>query len=190
MRTTHFSGTRTAVAAFALTIVGTLSANGQSGTVSLSNRTLRRTNLQVGIGAEVGTSCSTLGCMATAATFTHPIECPVSAGKTCTFVLHLESQVELSYYDDGFFRFLVDGVAPVPTDQTNEGYVDFDDDDANSPNPSTRSYAVVAKVKNTTKNQLHTIEVDISCFDSTHYGATGCWATMLFRTLSTSVYTP
>jgi hypothetical protein len=155
--------------------------------VNLTNRTLQRTTFQAGSGATINIGCSTGGCSAKTVVFTRPIECPVSAGQTCSFFLHLESQASVSVNDDGFFGFLVDGVAPVPGQTDPKGLYAFNASDPNSDHPSARSSAIIAKVKNTTTNQLHTIEVDIGCTDQT---GDGCSAGMGFRTLSTSVYTP
>jgi hypothetical protein len=121
--------------------------------------------------------------------FTRPIECPVSAGKTCTFYLHLEAEAAVSVSDLGQFRFLVDGVAPVPGQTDPGGYVIYIYSNPDSSSVSARSYAVIAKVKNTTTNQLHPIEVDIGCVNVTS-AHDGCNADINNRTLSTGVYTP
>jgi hypothetical protein len=186
MKTTLL-GARTVFVALAITLAATLSA--AQGTVNLTNRKLQFTTFQAGTGNPVEAACSTAGCLTTAAVFTRPIECPVSSGQTCTFYLHLEGQALVNSNDTGLFRFLIDGVAPVPSQTNTDGTVSFDSNDPTSGGSfSARSYAVIAKVKNTTKNQLHMIEVDIGCQDLTDGG--GCFAELGFRTLSTSVYTP
>jgi hypothetical protein len=184
---THFSGARQAVAALAITLVAALSASAQSGTVNLTNRTLQRTTFQAGSGAPLQPICSTQRCGAKVIAFTRPIGCPVSAGKTCTFYLHLESQIAVTPWDLAYLRFLVDGATPVPRQTDPDGYVFIVSSDPNSGAFVARSYAVIAKVKNTTANQLHSIEVDIGCDDLTD---DGCFAVMDGRTLSTGVYTP
>jgi len=197
MRTTYFSVVRPAtLAAVAIIVLGTLSANAQTGVpagsreksatvINLPNRTLQRTTFQTVAG--VGTSCSTAGCQVTAVAFTRPMACPVAAGQTCTLYLHLEGQALVSANDNGLFRFLVDGVAPNPGPTDPNGFYSWDDANPTSGVPNARSYSVTAKVKNTSKNQLHTIEVDIGCEDST---GDGCSAFLGFANLSTGVYTP
>lgn len=196
MRTTPFARLRAALAALAITVLGTLSANAQAGVpavsgdksaavINLPNRTLQRTTFQTVSG--VGTSCSTAGCQITAVVFTRSIACPVAAGQTCTLYLHLEGQTSVSANDNGLYRFLVDGVAPNPGPTDPNGFYSWDGSDPNSAVPNARSYAIAAKVKNSSKNQLHTIEVDIGCEDQT---GDGCNGFMGFTSLSTGVYTP
>ena len=74
---------------------------------------------------------------------------------------------------------------PGPTD--SDGYFSWNIFDPNSANDNARSYAVSAKVTNTSDNQLHSIEMDIGCEDETGDGCTGI---MDYANMSTSVFTP
>lgn len=196
MRTTHFTGVRTAV--MAVTALGALSfvsaqiglpvaQKGQKAAVTnLPNRTLQRTTFQATLtGAEA--TCGESACHTTAVVFTRPISCPVKAGKTCTLYLHLEGQTLVTANDEGFFRFLIDGLTPVPGPTGPTGEVGFAGFDPNSSSSRTTSFAVVGKVKNTSDNELHSIEVDFGCGDT---NGDGCMAIMGFASLSTSVFTP
>jgi hypothetical protein len=196
MKTKHFTAARTAV--LAVTLLGALSfVNAQAGlpvaqkgpkaaVTNLPNRTLQRTTFQANSSGTEAT-CSGSGCQATAVVFTRPISCPVKTGKTCTLNLNVVGQVSVSTNDDGLFRFLVDGVAPVPGPTDPKGYFSWDSFDPNSTVESARSYAVSAEVKNTSDNQLHSVEVDIACADET---GDGCTAVMGFASMSTGVFTP
>jgi hypothetical protein len=137
--------------------------------------------------AGIEATCTGSGCQTTAVVFTRPISCPVKAGKTCTLYLHVEGQAYVSAKDNGLFRFLIDGLAPVSGPTDKNGYFSWDAFDANSALSIARSYAVVGKVTNSSDNQLHPIEVDIGCEDET---GDGCTAIMGFASMSTGVFTP
>jgi hypothetical protein len=132
-------------------------------------------------------TCSGAGCQTTAVVFTRPVSCPVKAGKTCTLYLHLEGNAYVSVSDLGLFRFLIDGIAPAPGPTDSNGDYSFAGFDPNSTSSSARSFAVVGKVKNTSDNELHSIEVDIGCADT---NSDGCMGIMGFSSLSTGVFTP
>jgi hypothetical protein len=198
MRNIRFAGTLpTSLVAVATIVLVALFANAQAGVSgartdkkptikNLTNRTLQRTTLQAS-DSSVSTSCTGSGCISSTAVFARPIACTAPAGKTCTFYLHLESQGSVSASDNGLFKFLVDGLTPVPGPTDSNGFLSWVDGDPNSVLPAARSYAVVAKVRNSGRNQVHSIEVDIGCQDTT---GDSCSATMGFASLSTAVYTP
>jgi hypothetical protein len=100
----------------------------------------------------------------------------------------VESQVEVSNYDEGHFLFLVDGKAPKPGPTGSTGEVAFLDAGPSSTTYSTdsRSFAVTASVKNTAVNQAHTIEVEMGCF--AHF--TGCSGGAGFANLRIDVSRP
>jgi hypothetical protein len=82
---------------------------------------------------------------------------------------------------------LIDGIAPAPGPTDSNGDYSFAGFDPNSTSSSARSFAVVGKVKNTSDNELHSIEVDIGCADT---NSDGCMGIMGFSSLSTGVFTP
>ncbi len=196
MRTTHFTGVRTAV--LGVTVLGALSLvnaqigwpvaqKGQKAAVThLPNRSLQRTNFLTS-STQVVASCSGNGCIATAIAFTTPISCPVKGGKTCTLYMHVESQAALSASDGGLFRFLIDGDPPKPGPTDSDGDFFWVSGDPNSDRGVARSYAVVGQVTNGYDNQTHYVEVDLGCLDET---GDGCRASLGFASMSTGVFTP
>lgn len=115
------------------------------------------------------------------------IKCPHAAGGTCTYYLHLETQVSVSSLDTGVFEFLVDGVAPSPGPTDAMGFFAWDASDPNSSILQARSFAVVAQVTNSASNQTHSIEVQFGCIDTT---GDGCSATKGLTSMSIGLYTP
>jgi hypothetical protein len=134
-------------------------------------------------------TCSTAGCTGDQPVFLRNVVCPQPAGATCTFYAHLESQVEVTTNDNGLFRFLVDGVAPSPGPTDSLGQFRWVDSDPDSGviNLEARSYAVVARVQNSSNNQAHPVQVDIACQDTD--GGGSCTASMGFASVSIAVYT-
>ena len=186
-------------AVLAITLSGTLLANAQSGApaaakrktpsvTSLGNRVLQKTAFMVNT-SNVSAICNTSGCLASSPVFSKSFQCPRPSGQTCTFYIHLESTVNGTSDDNLLFKFLVDGLAPAPGPTDNNGFARWELGDPNSwaIQGQARSFAVVAKVKNSSANQNHAVEVDIACEDET---GDGCTATMAFASLSTAVYTP
>jgi hypothetical protein len=196
MRTTHFTGVRTAALAF--TVLGALSfmnaqvgwpaaQKGQKAAVThLPNRTLQRTNFLTS-STQIAASCAGSGCTAITIALTTPISCPVKQGKTCTLYMHVESQAALTASDSGFFRFLIDGDPPKPGPTDSNGDFFWVSGDPNSDYGVARSYAVVGQVTNGYDNETHYIEMDLGCLDQT---GNGCRASLGFTSMSTSVFTP
>jgi hypothetical protein len=200
MKTRYFARAGSAaLAVLTITVVGTSLANAQSGApvapkvknpsvISLANRVLQKTTFMVNT-SNVTAICNTSGCLASAPVFSKSVQCPKPAGQTCTFYVHLESTVNGTADDNELFKFLVDGAAPTPGPTDSNGFTRWDLSDPNSGviQGQARSFAVVAKVKNSSANQSHAVEVDIACEDET---GDGCSATMAFASLNIGVYTP
>jgi hypothetical protein len=200
MKTRYFASVgRAALAVLTITFAGTVLANAQSGApvaggrkapsvTSLGNRVLQKTTFMVSTST-VPAICSASGCLASTPVFSKSIQCPKPAGQTCTFYIHLESTVNGTTDDNLLFKFLVNGVAPTPGPTDSNGFTrwDLSDPDSGVIQGESRSFAVVAKVKNGSANQSHAVEVDIACEDET---GDGCSATMAFASLNIAVYTP
>ncbi len=196
----HFARVKSAaLAVLTITFVGTLLANAQSGApvaanrntpsvTTLGNRVLQKTTFMISTSS-IPAVCSTSGCVASTPVFSKSVQCPRPAGQTCTFYLHLESTVNGTALDNELFKFLVNGVAPTPGPTDSNGFTRWDlgDPDSGAIQGEARSFAVVAKVRNSSANQSHAVEVDIACEDQT---GDGCSATMAFASLSMAVYTP
>ena len=200
MKTRYFARLGSAaLAVLIITSVGTLLANAQSGApvaanrktpslTFLGNRVLQKTTFMVSTST-VPAICSTSGCLASTPVFSKSVQCPRPAGQSCTFYLHLESTVNGTALDNELFKFLVNGVAPIPGPTDSNGFArwDLSDPDSGAIQGEARSFAVVAKVRNSSANQSHAIEVDIACEDET---GDGCSAAMAFASLNIAVYTP
>ncbi len=120
------------------------------------------------------------------------VVCPAATGKTCTYYIHLESQVQVTPQDAGLFRFLVDGAAPGPGPTDPNGFFKWLENDPDSnlvDHFEVKSYTVVAKVTNSSQNQSHSIEVQIGCADTSTDGG-GCGARSGFSSLEVKVFTP
>jgi hypothetical protein len=157
---------------------------------SLTNRVLKKTHFYIlGQDLAVQAECSTSGCQATAPVFTPSIQCPAVAGKTCTYDIQVSAQVSESPSDFGQYRFLIDGAPPVQFQTDFSGYFNWEQQNPNAGLGiwEARSYAVVATVTNTVASQLHTIEVDIACFDTTGDGCVGAFG---FGDLRVDVFQP
>jgi hypothetical protein len=168
-----------------------LATSSNAQTVTLLNRALRRTAFQTN-NLSVSASCAAVGCTTSVPIFM-PIlamQCPVAAGATCTIYAHLETHAKLSFLDSGQFRFLIDGVPPIPGPTDAAGLFIWlsNDPDSGVVSLESHSYAVVAQVTNAVANQLHTIQVHIGCTDQDASGS--CAATSGFANLEANVYTP
>jgi hypothetical protein len=155
----------------------------------ISNETLATTTLVV--NKERGSAnCVDGGCRAKKAMFAPiTVMCPADIGKTCTFHVSLDTKAEISFVDDGFYQFLVDGVAPVPGPTFDGGFYRFVRfQQTNSIGPTRQSYpaTVVATVTNT-NSQNHTIVVSIACKDE---NGDGCTATAYQSTMRVDVFEP
>jgi hypothetical protein len=200
MRTRYFARVGSAaLAALAATVFGTVLASAQSGApvagkhkkpavTALSSRILQRTALLTS-NSNISATCSTSGCTAATPVFLKNAVCPLPAGNTCTLYIHLESQDKVTTNDNGLFKFLVDGLPPNPgpTDGTGLFRWDLNDPDSGLINFEARSFAVVATVRNSSRGQGHSVEVDIACQDQT---GDGCSASMGLASLNIAVYTP
>lgn len=160
--------------------------------VTLMNRNLRNTDFQTQ-NLVIGTGCAALNCTAPPQPIFPVLNaiCPVLKGKTCTFYIHLESQDQfLSPLDAGLFQFLVDAAPPVPGPTFGPGFFAWDNNDPTSgaSAPQSHSYAVTARVKNAVDNQIHPIQVSVSCTDTDASGA--CNVATWLSNLEVNIYTP
>jgi hypothetical protein len=146
----------------------------------------------------VQASCQNYDCLALATIFcsvgapncvnSDPTElaiiCPQPVGGSCVYHVGLEAS---TFFGDeitqntvtGLYRFLIDGVPPNPGPAPNSnGFMEWGcvgsttDVGSGCIAPTgfmSRYVSVVAKVKNTRRNQSHTIEMDAACV-----GVSGC----------------
>jgi len=160
-------------------------------TTTLNGRNLKTANFQTQ-NDQIAAGC--VGVVCTSPPIFDPaldLVCPVAAGKTCTYYIHLESQVQVSAQDAGLFRLLVDGAAPTPGPTATDGSFTWLDNDPDSDVLShfeIKSFTVTAKVTNAAANQTHAIEVQIGCADTNADG--GCLARSGFAVLEVKVHTP
>lgn len=156
---------------------------GASAQVTLINRKLVNTNFETQPNS-LTASCSVSKCTALLPAF--PVlntVCPVAAGASCTFYIHLEaSSTSVASFDGGLFQFLVNGAAPTPGPTLTGGKVYW--------YPTSSGYAVAAQVTNTTANQVWPIAVSFGCIDSDPTTTTGCISFFGPGNLAVSVYTP
>jgi len=187
-RTARYLITATITACVLLAVI-TETAN--AGTTTLNGRNLKSANFQTQ-DDQILAGC--IGAACTSPKIFDPalgLVCPVAAGKTCTYYIHLESQVQVSAQDAGLFRFLVDGAAPSPGPTATDDSFTWLDNDPDSNVLShfeVKSFTVTAKVTNTTANQSHSIEVQIACSDTNADG--GCAAKAGFAVLEVKIHTP
>jgi len=131
-----------------------------------------------------GTNCSALAPIVPAL----KVVCPFHATDTsCTYVVHLSSQAQVSALDAGFFRFIVDTVPLTGGGADPNGYVTWinNDPDSGTVTWDARSYEVSFTITDTAENASHTIEVDYGCTDT---DANGSCSTMSgFTTLVVDV---
>ena len=180
-----------AVATLAVTLLFTVPR--ASSQVTLPNRALANTDFQTQPNP-ISAACNTVNCFAPPQRIFPRLNavCPGALNATCTFYIHLESQdLNLSTRDTGLFQFLVDGAIPIPGPTDPLGFFQWENNDATSATavPASHSYAVVAVVANSkTANQVHPIEVRVSCFDFNGNG--GCNVTSGLSSLEVNVYRP
>ena len=101
-------------------------------TTTLNGRNLKTANFQTQ-NDQIAAGC--VGVVCTSPPIFDPaldLVCPVAAGKTCTYYIHLESQVQVSAQDAGLFRLLVDGAAPTPGPTATDGSFTWLDNDPDS----------------------------------------------------------
>ena len=137
-------------------------------------------------GNRVNAVCGTNGCTATSPIFAPSVVCPGAVGTSCTYQIHLDGQVAVTFSDIGLFQVLVDGAAPSPGPTESGGFVQFAFN-PNAANGEARSLGVTATVKNTTANQAHAISVAIGCSDQT---GDGCVGGSQLANLQIAVYHP
>jgi len=158
---------------------------------ALLNRTLKNTSFQTQ-DAMVSAAC--LGNLCTTPVIFSPVmnvTCPANPGKTCTYYIHLESQVQVTPHDTGLFYFLVDKAAPTPGPTSTDGsfaWLTTDPDSNLTDHVEIKSDTVAATVKNTSLNQTHAVEVRIGCANTTGSGA--CQARSGFASVEVKVFTP
>jgi hypothetical protein len=175
--------------------VATLAVTMQAQTV-ISNESLVTTTFVVKQASNTA-QCSKPGCVATASML-GPIQvtCPAAIGSTCTLHISLDAKAAQSENSGepgatgtGFFRFLVDGVAPSIGPTGKDGtYIFAKDVTEYSYYPTRQSYpaSVVAGVTNSS-SQNHTITVDIGCWKGIN---SGCHATAYWSTMRIDVFEP
>jgi hypothetical protein len=179
------------LAAFASMLFLAMAPSADAQTVTLLGRTLRRTAFQTN-NLPVSAGCGAANCTDSVPIF-NPIlsmQCPAPANGTCTIYAHLETHAQVSFEDSGQFRFLVDGLPPVPGPTDANGLFIWLSNDPDSAiiRLDARSYAVVARVTNAVANQVHFIEAHIGCTDQD--GSGSCAVTSGFANLEANVYTP
>jgi hypothetical protein len=181
-----------AVAAAAAILSLTVVPKANAGPIVLPNRTLVNTWFETN-NVRVTATCPTAGCMSPNVPLfpALPIVCPVAAGGTCTFYIHLETNDLLTISDEGMFQFLVGAVPPNPGPTLPGGYFVWDNRDPNSSIafPFSHSYAVTAIVTNTTANEAWPVAVSLSCIDNAGTPA-GCKTATLLSNLEVGVYLP
>jgi hypothetical protein len=143
----------------------------------------------------VTASCAGAGCIAITPLFTPAslsLQCPQTAGHTCTYYLNVVAQVvTASHLDNNVFVFLIDGAAPSPGPTDRGGAVTVaipNCGTAPACDAGTRSFAVAGTVTNTFNNQPHTVKVSIGCKDVT--GSDGCRMQTGFANLEIITNTP
>jgi hypothetical protein len=155
----------------------------------LSNETLSTTTLVVNPHGS-SASCTGSSCRAKKQMFAPiTITCPAVIGQTCTFHIALDATAAVSFLDEGFYQFLVDGTAPAPGPTIGQGFylfVKFQQTNSIGPNEVSYPASVVATVTNTT-SQNHTIAVGIACTD---VDGDGCTANADHSTMRVDVFQP
>jgi len=163
----------------------------QANAGALLNRTLKSASFQTQ-DAMVSAVCIANTCT-TPAIFTPVtnVTCPADAGKTCTYYIHLDSQVQVTPQDTGLFYLLVDNAAPAPGPTSTDGSVAWltTDPDSNLTDyVEIKSHTVAATVTNTSSNQTHAVAVRIGCAKTT--GHATCQARSGYASLEVKVFTP
>lgn len=155
----------------------------------LSNETLSTTTLVVNTHGS-SASCTGSSCRAKKQMFAPiTITCSAVIGQTCTFHITLDATAAISFLDEGFYQFLVDGAAPAPGPTDAQGFyrfVKFQQTNSIGPNKLSYAASVVATVTNTT-SQNHTIAVSIACKD---VDGDGCTASTDQSTMRVDVFQP
>jgi hypothetical protein len=154
---------------------------------TLSNRILKTSTFQTN-SSGINANCGTAGCRATKALFpTANVVCPSAAGGTCTFYILVESSNQISDFDQGLYRFQVNGLTPTPGPTDSSGFYKFVESNPNSNATQSGSFGVVATVKNTSASQTHHILVSFGCADDT---GDGCFAFAALSSLRINVFQP
>lgn len=158
---------------------------------TLLNRRLRNTDFQIQ-PSPITVTCGVSGCTAVPVPLFPVLNavCPGPIDTTCTFYIHLETNDHLSVRDTGRFQFLVDAAPPVPgpTDPPSFFTWNSNDPDSGLAEPFSHSYAVTARVANSVVNQVHPINVNITCTDTNASGA--CTAITFLANLEVNIYNP
>ena len=119
------------------------------------------------------------------------VPCESFGASTCTFYIHVTSEVQLSAGDAGRFRFkLDDGLNnnQILRPTAPDGTVTWLASDPDSPGRYATSFAVVGTADNDPYNPNHTIEILIGCGDTD--GSGSCAVTSFFSSVEVRVYTP
>jgi hypothetical protein len=102
--------------------------------------------------------------------FLETIVCPGPAGIKCTYEVQISGQTSVAGPgNNGLFQFLVDGAPPTGGGTDPNGFYSYEIHGAQG--IYTSSYEVVSTVTNTAVNQVHRVDVFISCDD---LGLGGC----------------
>jgi len=154
---------------------------------TLSNRILKKSTLQTN-STGINANCGTAGCRATKALFpTANVVCPAAVGGTCTFYVLVESSNQISDFDQGLYRFQVNGLTPTPGPTGGSGFYKFVESNPNSNATQSGSAGVVATVKNTTASQTHHVTVSFGCADD---NGDGCFAFAALSSLRIDLFQP
>jgi hypothetical protein len=128
---------------------------------NVNGRILKRTSMQV--GGYVTASCSSPACEASIP-LVPPLKviCPAPAGNTCTISVQVSSSARASQGSTGIFRYTGDGGLIGASMNPDFLWQDYGNETAV---PASFNFPIV--VTNTTNFQLHKVEVDLVCRNST-----------------------
>jgi hypothetical protein len=114
------------------------------------------------VAPAIATSCSTENCVATTNVYNESIPCPGATGVKCTYEVNIAGDL---YGASAAAQFLVDNAAPSGGGTDQNGFYG----DGWS---FIYAYSVTSQVENASKNQPHTIVINLGC--TAEGGQTGC----------------
>jgi hypothetical protein len=136
----------------------------------------------------INTNCGPADCQTAKLLFPSvSVTCPGPVKQTCTLHILLESSNQVSAFDQGLYRFLVDSHVPAPGPTNSSGFFKFVESDPNSDDTHSGSFAVVARITNSAVNQAHKVSIYFGCHDDT---GDGCFAFAALSSLRVDVFTP
>ncbi len=154
---------------------------------TLGGRTLKKSVFQTN-STGVNANCGTSGCQAVNPLFpTATVLCSGAIGQTCTFHILVESSNQISSFDQGLYRFQVDGHTPTPGPTDSSGFYKFVESDPNSDATHSGSFAVMARVTNASADQTYKVSVSFGCKDDS---GDGCFAFAALSSLRIDIFQP